>query len=489
MTWLVVDEGTSGVRSALVDDNLELHDVEYRTALPDSPAPGLVEFDAQALAETTLAVARRAATQLAEAGTSAAGVGMSNQRASVVVWERTTGKPVAPGIGWQDLRTVGTSLVLAAEGIRFAPNLSGTKFAHILDTVDPDRRRARNGEICCGTVDSWLIYTLTGGTRFATEPSNAALTGLLNHSATDWDPALLERLGIPEQCLPEILDSTASFGPAVAVPGNPQITGVAGDQQCSLIGQGATQPGTAKLTFGTGGMLDVCVGPKRPAGANRTSHGSFPIVCWRHQNHMVWGLEAAMLTAGTAVEWLRDDLGLIDTAADSDSIAASVADSGDVWFVPAFLGLGTPYWDYGARGALVGLTRGTERAHVVRAVLEGVAHRGADLVEAAALDLDTDFSSIRIDGGMSANDTFVQAFADASGCRVEVSHFREATTFGAGLLAAVGSGRFSDPAELTTLWRPAKVVEPHVRAGWRERWAEAVERSRRWHTDLSAIDF
>jgi len=477
---LVIDVGTSSLRAAVVGRDARVGAVHHRPLLPDSPAPGLVEFDGTAMAAAVLEVARGA---LAEGGPVAA-VGVTNQRASTLVWDRATGEPVAPGLGWQDLRTIGTCLELAAEGIRVAPNLSATKAHALLDAVDPDRSR----DLCVGTVDSWIVWTLSQGALHVTDPTNAALTGLLVPEATGWDDAVLDRLRIPRSALPEVVDSVGVVGPATALDGAPPIAGIAGDQQASLAGQGCFSPGDAKATFGTGGMLDVCIGPDRPRFATRGSAGAFPIVTLGRNGALTWGVEAAMLSAGTNVEWLRDDMGLIADAAESHAVAATVADTEGVAYVPALLGLGAPYWDYGARGTLLGITRGSGRAHVVRAVLEGVAQRGADLVEAAEADGGLSIAALRVDGGMSDNPTFVQALADAVQRPIEVSPEREATTVGAGFLAGLAVGTWSGPDELAALWSPREVVEPE-RVLDRDRWREAVRRAERWFGDLSDLDF
>ena len=294
------------------------------------------------MAEAALEVARRSLTD----GGPVDGVGIANQRASTIVWDRATGVPVAPGLGWQDLRTVGDCLVWQAEGLRFAPNQSATKVAHLLDNADPDRSR----DLCVGTVDTWILWNLTEGRVHASDASNAGVTGLLTADAAGWDTAVLERLRIPVGSLPSLVDSSGSVGEASALPGAPLICGIAGDQQASLIGQGCVAPGPAKITFGTGGMLDLVVGPTRPSFAGRGPAGTFPIVAWRRGDELMWGLEGIMLSAGTNVEWLRDDLGIIPSAAASHEVAASCADTEGVVYVPALLGLGTPEWDYGARG-------------------------------------------------------------------------------------------------------------------------------------------
>ncbi len=477
---LVVDVGTSGVRAAVVRPDGRVADVYRRSVLPTSPAPGFVEFDAVVLAEAVLEVAHQA---LASGGP-VEGVGIANQRASTVVWDRATGRPVAPAIGWQDLRTVGMCLSLRSQGIRLAPNSTATKASALLDMSDPDR----SGDLCVGTVDTWVAWTLSDGRSHVTDATNAAVTGLVVADGSAWDPEVLTALRIPEACLPAIVDSSAVVAEATALPGAPPIAGMAGDQQASLVGQGCTRAGLAKATFGTGGMLDLCLGSQRPAFEARGEAGTFPIVAWRREGRLTWGLEAVMLSAGTAVEWLRDDLGVIASAAESDGLAASCAETGDVWFVPALLGLGTPVWDFGARGTLLGLHRGTGRAELARAVLEGVAHRGADLVEAAEADSGMSIASLRVDGGMSANATFVQALADAAQRPVELSPELEATTLGAAYLAGLALGTWADEEEIAELWSPRQVVEPG-RVTDRARWLQARDRSMATVPELSGLDF
>ncbi len=481
MSILVIDVGTSGVRAAVVrPDTTVTHDL-HREVLPDSPAPGLVEFDAAAMAEAALDVAR---TVLADSGPVDA-VGIANQRGSTVVWDRATGRPVGPGLGWQDLRTVGECLVLGADGVRMAPNASATKVGWLLDQFDPERSR----DLCFGTVDCWIAWHLSEGAVHATDMSNAGVSGLLTGDGTPtWSDRVLTALRIPDAMLPDLVDSTGVVGAATALPGAPPIAGMAGDQQASLVGQGCVRRGLAKITFGTGGMLDLCLGPERPSFDVRGEGGTFPIVAWRENGGVVWGLEAIMLSAGTNVEWLRDDLGLITTAAESHELASSVESAGGVTYVPALLGLGTPAWDYGARGALFGLTRGTERAHVVRAVLEGVAQRGADLVEAAEADSGLSIPVLRVDGGMSANPTFVQALADAAQRPVEVSPALEATTLGAAFLAGLATGAWAGWDDVADAWKPRLTVEP-TGSFDRDRWRDALRRAGHWHEDLSALDF
>ena len=489
---LAVDAGTSGVRAAVVTAAGEVAASAYRQALPTSPMPNFVEFDPVAMGDAALEVAGRA---LADWGGPVAAVGITNQRASTILWERSSGRPVGPGVGWQDLRTVGMCLALQAQGLRLAPSASATKLVFLLDLADSSRARAEAGELCFGTVDTWLAWVLSGGAAHATDPSNAAVTGLLLPDASGWDEAVLAALRIPAAVLPEIVDSAGVFGSAraLAVAGAPPLGGLAGDQQASLLGQGCVSPGAAKLTLGTGGMLDVCTGATRPPWPGKGPAGTIPIVAWRRGGVLTWGAEAIAITAGTAVEWLRDGLGLLSSAAESEALAASVPDTGGVVFVPAFLGTGTPRWDYGARGGFFGLTRGTGRAEMVRAVLEGVAQRGADLLEAAEADTGLSAGRLRVDGGMSANAVVLQALADATGRPVEAAPVTEATTLGAAYLAGLAVGLWPDEAAVAASYRPRRVVEPALsedsRRAARARFAAAVARCGEWVPELSAIEF
>ncbi|MCA1657038.1 MAG: glycerol kinase [Actinobacteria bacterium] len=471
MSVLVVDVGTSSVRAGIVRPDATVTCVHRRELLPSTPSPGFVELDAAALARGVLEVARAA---LDEGGPVGA-VGIANQRSTTIVWDRATGEPVGPGVGWQDQRTVMMCLALQARGLRLSPSSSATKLTFLLDLADPDRSR----DLCFGTVDTWVAWTLSGGAVHLTDASNAGVTGLCRVDGSGWDERRLEALRIPPSVLPEIVDSSGVVGVATALAGAPPLAGLAGDQQASLVGQGCTRPGAAKMTFGTGGMLDLCLGSQRPAFDERGPHGTFPIVAWRRAGRTTWGIEAFMLTAGQAVEWLRDDLRIIDDAADSEVVASRCRTTGDVWFVPALLGLAAPTWDFGARGTLLGLTGGTGRPEVVRAVLEGVAHRGADLLDAAEADADTRIPVLRVDGGMSANGLFVQALADTCQRPVEVSPVTEATTLGAAFLAGMAVGTWADEEEVAATWAPRAVVEPGpCHRPDRDRWREACSRAR-----------
>ncbi len=480
MSVLVIDVGTSSVRASIVGADATVDHIHRRAVLPRTPAAGFVELDAPEMADAVMEVAHAALA----AGGPVDAVGIANQRSTTIVWDRQSGEPVGPGIGWQDQRTVMMCLALQAQGLHLSPSSSATKLAYLLDTYDPDRTR----DLCFGTVDTWVAWTLSGGALHVTDLSNAGVTGLMRMDGAGWDEAVLDTLRIPPAVMPRIVDSSALIGEAAALPGTPPVTGIAGDQQASLIGQGCTRSGLAKMTFGTGGMLDLCLGADRPPFEQRGPHGTFPIVGWRREGRVTWGIEAFMLTAGQAVEWLRDDLGVIADAGESEAVASACKSAGGVFFVPALLGMATPAWDFGARGTLLGLTGGTGRAEVVRAVLEGVAHRGADLLEAAEADGSCHIPALRVDGGMSANRVFVQALADACQRPVEISPVLEATTLGAAFLAGMAVGIWAGEDEVAATWSPRATVEP---AGTmdRRRWRDACERARGWIPELSALDF
>jgi glycerol kinase len=509
---LVIDVGTSSVRAAIVQPDASVQHVHRRPLPPRIPMPGLVEFDPAAMAQAAIDVARET---LASAGAGAGAgtgtgtatatgtgtgtrtgtgtgaveaVGITAQRASAIAWDGRTGMPLGPGLGWQDLRTVGTCLELQGEGMRFSPAESATKFAWLLDQADQADPAAR-ATARLGTVDTWLAWQLSQGALHITDASNVGVTGLYRLDGSGWRQEAIDRLRLPETALPAVVDSSGVLGEATALPGSPPICALIGDQQGSLIGQGCTRPGLAKATFGTGGMLDVNVGAARPAFPTRGEGGCFPIIAWQRHGERTWGVEAIMLAAGTAVDWLVEDLGLLSSAAESERVAAACDDTGGVVAVPALLGYGTPQWDFGARGALFGLTRGTGRPEVVRAVLEGVAHSGADLLEAAERDSGLAVGHLRIDGGMSANSVFVQALADACARPIEVSPQLEATTLGAGLLAGLTTGTWSDLDDVARTWSPRVVVEPSERPSDRDRWRRATERAARWYPELSALSF
>jgi glycerol kinase len=487
---LVIDVGSSAVRAVVVrpDGTVE---ARHQLGLPiQRPMAGLVELDGAALARATIEVAGAC---LSEAGP-VAGVGVTNQRGTTLVWDAATGEPVAPALSWQDLRTAGTCLELQAEGLRLAPNESATKLAWILDTYDPDRSR----DLRFGTLDSWVIWALSQGHAHVTDPSNAAVTGLLpsegvlaGTSAIGWDSSRLSRFRVAETCMPTLVPSSGVVAQATALQGAPPICGIVGDQQASLMGQGCVSPGDAKGTFGTGAFLDINIGNKPPAfGAFGKSgeHGCLPIIAWERAGALTWGVEGLMLSAGSALSWLVDDVRLLSSAAESAQVAGQCADTGDVYYVPALIGLGTPQWDFGARSLFIGMTAGTGRPELVRAVLRGIAQRGADLLEAAEADSGYTVGRLRADGGMTANPVFVQELADACQRPVEISAELEATSLGAGFLAGLATGLWTSEDEVAALAQPRLVVEPQG-DDRRARWKQAVARSERWIPELSELKF
>ena len=486
MRTLVIDVGTSGLRASILHDNGSLTDLHYENFAPSSPAGGLVEFDAR---EMYAAVRRVAVAAMGSQKVDA--VGITNQRASTILWRASTGEPLGPAIGWQDLRTIGECIMAKIQhGLAFAPNQTATKASWMLTNYISDASARHDEDIRIGTVDSWLVWNLSRGAAHVTDHTNAGVTGLTLPSASDWNDTVLSVLDISRHQLPRIVSSSGFIAAAEDLPGAPAIVAIVGDQQGSLVGQGCITPGRTKITFGTGGMLNTFVGSDAPSTATRTEGGTFPIVAFSDHSHTWFGTEAIMLAAGTNIEWLRDDMGLIATAAESHAIASSVETSDGVVYVPALLGLGTPHWDYGARGAFFGLTRGSTRAHLVRAVLEGIAHRGVDLIEASEKDSGLSIAEIHIDGGMSKNPTFVQALANASGRAVRVSPVSEATTLGAGFLAGVAVGQWSQLSDAVESISGVQTVEPLGTPGVsRQQWSEAVSRTTSWIPDLSALDF
>ncbi|GDX33954.1 glycerol kinase [Actinomycetes bacterium] len=487
MSILVVDIGTSGLRAGVIRQDGSLNFLNYESCRPDTPAPGLVEFDPQKMAEAVLRVCHATINECSKTDKIDA-VGITNQRASTVMWSKTTGKPLGPALGWQDLRTVTQCISAAAEHqIKLAPNQTATKAAWMIQQYVVAKNLDLN-DVRIGTVDSWIASVLSNNELHVTDSTNAGATGLCSLDATTWSDRICDLLKVDINLLPQIVKSTGIIGNATALPGSPPIAALVGDQQSSLIGQGCVAVGKTKITFGTGGMLDVFTGDVGPTRMVRSENGSYPIVAYSDAKTTHWAAEAIMLSAGTNIDWLRDDLQIISTSQESHDVASSVDDSGGVVFVPALFGLGTPHWDYGARGTLLGLTRGTTRAHIVRAVLEGIAHRGADMLEAVVADTKLSISTLRIDGGMSRNPTFVAALANTTGLNVEVSPVVEATTLGAAFLAGIAMGVWESIDQATQTQKPTKIVTPNATTN-RAQWHEAIGRSRGWIAPLSSLNF
>ena len=466
---VALDEGTTGVRALLVDANGVPRAEAYREVLPDHPAPGLVEHDPEALLRSATDVL---ATVLAGVPAEAVrGVGIATQRATAIVWETASGRAVGPALSWQDQRTAARCQALMAEGIFVSPLSAATKVEWILDRVDADRSAVRAGRLRCGTVDAWLAARLTGGRVFATDASNASCSGFYDFLSHGWSPAILEALRVPATALPAVVDSSSVLG-GIDVAGGTSIplAALIGDQQAGMMGQLRLAPGEVKITYGTSAMLDLNAGLE-PIWS---THAAYPLVLWQRDGVPTFCLEGTAITAGAAITFLRDGLGLIARPEESATLAASVPDAGGVWAVPALQGLGTPYMDPAARAVLGGLSRASTRAHVVRAVLEGIAWRCREVYD--ALRADVSFpppATLRADGGAARNDVLLQLQADALGLPVERSAVVQAGALGAAYLAGLATGVWSSPEELARAWRCDRVFEPRLDAGTRdERFAD-----------------
>jgi len=483
MSLLVIDVGTSSLRAAEMSNEGSLLSLTTRRVPLEMPVTGLFEFDAEALFQIVLDACAQVQASAKAGGRSIEAVGIANQRATTVVWERITSIPVGPALSWKDLRTVDQCLQLKSEGFNLAPNESATKLASLLNTASQPR-----AGLIGGTLDTWLVWRLTEGRYHVTDRSNAGLTGLLHPDAQDWDFETLDHLEIELDVLPDLVDSAEIVGRATALEGSPVIAAIMGDQQSSLLGQGCLTPGLAKGTFGTGAAVDIYLGAERVDSERRGAMGSYPIVGWTESGKISWGVEALDLVAGTCIRWLCDQLKLAKTPQEIEALAGECEDSGELYFVPALEGMGAPEWDFGARGAVLGLTRGTGKAQLARAVLEGIAYRGAGLVRAAEQDAKLVVKSLRVDGGMSRNQIFVQALANALGRPVEVAHEAESTVLGAGYLAGYTLGSWASWDEIAQLWQPQAVIEPNATID-HELWRDATHLSRKWDKDLSGLSF
>jgi glycerol kinase len=478
---LTLDVGSSSVRTAVVDDTGTVSHVRQQPLAVRSPQPGEVELDPLEIANVALELA---AATLHDAGRCDV-VGITNQRATTIVFDPRTGESVGPALSWQDLRTVIDCLVLQEHGLRLAPNQSATKMKWL---VEQSGRPA--SELQFATIETWIAWHLSRGSSYVSDHSNASVSGLVDVTLDGWDQPTLDILKMSDIRLPRLVSTIGAYGEASSLPGSPVMTALIGDQPASLFGQSCVRSG-AKITFGTGAMLDMVHGANAPGTLSRYASGCYPTVVRSDTDHVTWGVEGIILSAGSCVEWLKD-LGLIADAAVSEGLANSVATTDGVSFVPAFSGLGTPRWDFGARGAFFGLTRGSSRAHLVRAVLDGIAHRGADLLDAAEAEVGVEIAQLRVDGGMSVNRYFVQRLADFSGREVAVSSEREATTRGAGLMALVGAGHLGVD-DVEDLWSPGTILTPSLndtdRSHAREEWATTVERAARTIPELSEVAF
>jgi glycerol kinase len=491
---LAIDQGTTGTTVLLIDRQGEVVGRGYQEIRCAYPQPGWVEVDPLALWNRSLEAIAQAL--LLAPNRPIAAIGIANQRETTVLWDAATGRPVAPAIVWQCRRTADRCSDLRARGLAdeigtrtglvIDPYFSATKLEWLLNADPERRRRAEAGQLRFGTVDTWLLWNLTGGERHFTDASNASRTMIYNIFSHQWDPTLLDLFSISPSLLPEVLNSSATFGTTVPIrlpdgstlPGGISITGMAGDQQAALFGQACFAPGMAKCTYGTGAFLLLNNGPT----AVRSRHGLLTTIAASTGSSPTYAIEGSVFVAGAAIQWLRDELGIIRAAADSEALAVSAGSNQGVYLVPAFVGLGAPYWDDRARGAIVGLTRGVGRAHLVRAALEAIAYQVRDVVDAMSADSAITAGELRIDGGAAANGFLAQFQADIIGAPVVRPRVTETTGLGAGFLAGLASGFWSSSAEISRLWRAERRFDPRLTIDERETlyagWRRAIERVR-----------
>ncbi len=488
---LALDQGTTGSTALVVDAEGALRGRGYAELPQRFPRPGWVEHDPDEIWQTTCQALERALGAARASSSEIAAVGITNQRETAILWERASGRPIHNAIVWQCRRTAALCEALKTEGAEpefrektglvLDPYFSGTKIRWLLDEVPGARARAERGDLCFGTVDSWLLWRLSGGTVHATDASNASRTLCFNIHTLDWDEGLCRRLGVPMSILPRVLPSAGVFAEtaAGALPAGIPVAGIAGDQQAALFGQACVEPGMAKNTYGTGCFALLNTGPK-PVGSQR---GLLTTVAWTVAHRTSYALEGSVFVAGAAVQWLRDGLGIIAKAAETQSLAESVPDTWGVYLVPAFVGLGAPYWDPYARGTLVGLTRGTTRAHLARAALEAIAYQSRDVLDTMVEDAGVPIGTLRVDGGAAANDFLCQFQADILGVEVLRPSVTEITGLGAAYLAGVGAGLWKTE-ELAARWKLERRFVPTMGPATREAayagWRRAVERSRAW---------
>jgi glycerol kinase len=491
---LALDQGTTSSRSILFDHAGSIVAVAQREFTQHFPRSGWVEHDAEEIWATQVATIAEVLARGHARVTDLAAVGITNQRETTVLWERASGRPVAPAIVWQDRRTADECARLKAAGhepeitrrtgLLFDPYFSGTKLAWLLDSDPALRARAERGELAFGTIDSWLVWKLSGGALHLTDATNASRTLLLNIATGDWDDYALELLRIPRALLPRVVPSSLAHSEAFAVLGGHELPlgGIAGDQQAALFGQACFTPGMAKNTYGTGCFMLMNTGLAPQASANRL----LTTVAWQlGERH--YALEGAVFVAGAVVQWLRDGLGFIEKSSEVEALAATVPDSGGVYLVPAFTGLGSPHWDAYARGTMVGLSRGTTKAHIARAALEAIAFQSTEVLLAMQRDAGQPLTELRVDGGATANDLLMQFQADLLGVPVVRPKVTETTALGAAYLAGLAVGFWGSTDEVTANWQVDRRFEPamprdEATARLRQ-WERAVERSREWQVE------
>jgi len=489
---LALDQGTTSSRAIVFGREGQALATAQQEFPQILPGPGLVEHDPEAIWSSQLEVARQALVRAGIDAGQIAALGVTNQRETTILWDRATGRPVANAIVWQSRASAEICRRMKAEGLEetfraktclvLDPYFSGTKIKYLLDGDASLRRRAEQGEILFGTIDTWLIWRLSGGRRHVTDYSNASRTLLFNIHTLEWDAELLRLLGVPEAMLPEVRPSSEVYATTQAdwLGAEIPIAGDAGDQQAATFGQACFQPGSVKNTYGTGCFMLLNTG-HRPV---RSQNNLLTTVGWGLNGRVTYCLEGSVFIAGAVVQWLRDGLGVIRTSAEVEQLATRVSDSGGVYFVPALVGLGAPHWDPYARGTILGITRGTTAAHIARAAIEAIAYQSLELLEAMRRDAEVPLSVLKVDGGASLNNLLMQFQADLVGIDVERPVVAETTALGAAYLAGLAVGYWTDEADVARNWALERRFTPQFDAAEREqrcrRWHKAVERSLRW---------
>ncbi len=484
---MAIDQGTTGCTAIVLGHDGDVLGRAYAEINQFYPEPGWVEHDPEEIWFVSLEVMGRAIEAAGLGNGELKAIGITNQRETTVIWDRDTGEPLHPAVVWQSRQTADICEQIKADGLEpmirertglvMDPYFSGSKACWILDRYPDARRRAAAGELLFGTIDSWLLYRLTGGEVHATDPTNASRTLLFDIRSQQWDPKLLEIFGVPQAMLPEVRSSAGIFGHTIAqgdLPAGVPVAGIAGDQQAALYGQGCWYPGMSKNTYGTGCFVMVHTGNTPQA----SDCGMLTTICCDAHGHPAYALEGSIFTAGAAIQWLRDELGLIGSAVETEEVAGRIQDTRGVYVIPAFTGLGAPYWDMHARGAIVGLTRGAGRDQIIRATLDSIAYQTRDVIEAMNCDGFAPVTELRADGGASANNHLMQFQADILGIPVVRPKLLETTAAGAAFLAGLGSGFWQGPEELKNVCRRDRTFTPEMDAAQRERlyagWKTAV---------------
>ncbi len=489
---LALDQGTTSSRALLFDKKGIIRSVAQKEFTQIFPKPGWVEHDPNEIWSSQVAVAAEAISKFGINGKAVAGIGITNQRETAIVWDRKTGNPVYNAIVWQDRRTSGycdelkekghAEMIREKTGLVIDAYFSGTKVKWILDNVQGAREKAEKGELAFGTVDSWLVWKLTQGRTHITDVTNASRTMLYNINSMDWDPDMLDLMDIPRSMLPEVRDSSEiyDYSNTTFFASKVPIAGIAGDQQAAMFGQMCVDEGMVKNTYGTGGFILMNTGSKPFISKNNL----VTTVAWKIGTQVNYALEGSIFIGGAVVQWLRDGLGIIKSSSEVEALAASVEDNGDVFFVPAFTGMGAPHWDQYARGLMVGISRGTNRGHIARAALEGIAYQTMDVLNVMNKDTGMDVKELRVDGGAVANNLLMQFQADILGIPVVRPEIVETTALGAAYLAGLATGYWDNIEELKQQWKVNRefngTMDNETAGRLRVKWADAVKRAGSW---------